>query len=129
MIKKEQYNSFFTTEAKEYELEYLGLVPLSEESDFGHLEQWLSEGKHGEMKYLNSNLHCRKDPRELLDGSTASAVFAMPYSEDKSVEVKYQPSIAKYARLKDYHKVLKQSGLKILKISEINLGIIMKVAF
>ena len=67
-------------------------------------EAWLSEGRHGEMGYLESDRARRRraDPREILPECEAIVVLATNYSP----ELPSSDSVAAYALGDDYHDVL-----------------------
>ncbi len=97
-------------------LVYLGLVRLEEEVRFASFEQWLADQKHGEMSYLENYQELRKNPQLLLPGGKSAVVFALPYKQSDKLQHSKQahPRIAQYARLRDYHKVLKVQGERVL---------------
>jgi epoxyqueuosine reductase len=94
-----------------------------------HFQQWLAEGQHGEMGYLQRNAHKRIDPEHVLPGSRSIVTLAVSYAEDENpasvITNKWSvisdtrtgdtqhatrsaaPGfIARYARYQDYHDVL-----------------------
>jgi epoxyqueuosine reductase len=98
------------------------------------LLEWLKEGCHGDMDYMERHKHLRGDPTSLLPGALRSICLAMPYlspSADRlepedAVRDAIDPAIADrlkteeerltkpseaivslYARGRDYHKVLR----------------------
>jgi epoxyqueuosine reductase len=91
-------------------------------------EQWLTEGRHGEMGYLARNAQKRVEPQRVLEGARSVVVLATSYGEvetsnfnsDKS-RAELQTSnfpkavgvIARYARYADYHEVMGER-LKVL---------------
>lgn len=76
--------------------------------------QWLSDGKHGEMRYLADHADVRCDPARLVEGAVSVIVVAdatlagpppaMPSAEDNGPTGR----VAKYAWGGDYHKILKK---------------------
>lgn len=105
-------------------LVYLGLVNLTKEEErFHFLQNWLSEKRHGEMKYMENYKEFREDPRRILPGAKQAIVVGFPYYQGdryQRLRETASPLIAQYARTRDYHKVLKQKGQKILdKILEL----------
>ena len=71
------------------------------------LEQWLREGRHGAMGYMENHFDMRLDPRVLVPG--AQSVISLLYNyfpEETQREDTYQ--IAKYAYGQDYHQVIKK---------------------
>ncbi|MBC8421660.1 tRNA epoxyqueuosine(34) reductase QueG [bacterium] len=77
---------------------------------FNHeLDSWLKEGKQGEMDWMNRNVNIRKDPRQLLEGANSVVCVADRYSILKEGPLKHvEGRIARYARGKDYHKIMKE---------------------
>ncbi|HAV63283.1 MAG TPA: tRNA epoxyqueuosine(34) reductase QueG [Verrucomicrobiales bacterium] len=84
---------------------------------------WLADGRHGEMGYLQRNAHKRVDPQEVLPGAKSIITLAVSYSRKGDIPVapslgqsagtgrqECRPAgvIARYARYSDYHDVLKQ---------------------
>lgn len=103
------------------------LLPLAEELGFDAVgvasldavddaqkavfDRWLSDGRNGEMAYLERNLPLRYDPRYgdsiLADAKTVVVVAASYFPEKRqSVDA---PQISKYAYGSDYHVVLRES--------------------
>jgi len=80
-----------------------------------HYRAWLHAGKHGTMEYLARNTELRSDPELLLPGAQSAIMVADLYhsrgheSEDVS-PARDAPvgKIARYARGRDYHKVMKK---------------------
>ncbi|MCB0838745.1 MAG: tRNA epoxyqueuosine(34) reductase QueG [Bacteroidetes bacterium] len=73
------------------------------------LEQWLREGKHGKMAYMENYFDKRVDPRLLVEG--AQSVISLIHNyfpETEDCQPKNAPKISTYAWGEDYHKVLKR---------------------
>lgn len=71
---------------------------------------WLAAGSHGDMDYLVENIEERLDVGVLLPGVRSVIVVADQYA-DAPVAAEHQPTdgtIAKYARAKDYHEVIRK---------------------
>jgi epoxyqueuosine reductase len=101
------------------------------------LQAWLEEGKHGEMAYLERNAPKRRDPQLVLRGARSILTLAVSYGgseecrgtgetelgqagiSESSSSVRRtdraSPAgvIARYARYRDYHKVIGER-LKLL---------------
>ena len=81
--------------------------PLSAER-VAQREAWLQEGFHGEMAYMERNEDKRRDPRLLVEGVRTIVSVAMNYNTltPEAAATDHIP-IARYARGRDYHDVMK----------------------
>ncbi len=74
------------------------------------LLEWLDQGWHGEMEYMARHGALRARPAELKPGTLRVISCRMDYLNDPAPEISVEPekaSIARYARGRDYHKVLR----------------------
>jgi epoxyqueuosine reductase len=74
------------------------------------LLEWLAQGWHGEMEYMARHGALRARPAELKPGTLRVISCRMNYLNDSPqgiVEEKEKANIARYARGRDYHKVLR----------------------
>lgn len=98
--------------ADKHGLLFYGVSNLNVTQDFIWYEQWLDDGRHAGMAYLERNLEVRANPALLLEGAKTAWVFGLPYylgDRWQRGDTKAPAQIAMYARLKDYHKVLRTS--------------------
>lgn len=89
------------------------------------LEQWLNEGRHGTMHWMENNFEKRIDPTLLVPGSKSvvSVLASYRYEEnEQDDQVNPGPKIAKYARGRDYHKTFKSRLKKLFKYTEKEAG-------
>jgi len=71
------------------------------------LREWLSDGCHGEMTYMENHFDMRTDPRKLVEGSKSIiSVLYNYYNPNQQPENTYR--ISKYAYGRDYHFVVKE---------------------
>ena len=99
--------------AKELGFDYIGISKaefLHEEAP--RLEQWLKEGKHGKMTYMENYFDKRLNPKLLVDGAKTVISFLLNYYPNE-VQHSSAPKISKYAYGNDYHEVIKNK-LKLL---------------
>ena len=61
------------------------------DDDAAFMEQWVAQGLHGNMAYLERNREKRYDPRELVPGTTAVVVCILRYDKCR----------------RDYHRTIK----------------------
>jgi epoxyqueuosine reductase len=80
-----------------------------------HLDDWLAEGNHGELFYLERNAEKRRDLQKVLPG--ARSVISLAINYFSGPEASGEPGalmpdaigvVARYARFNDYHSVLKR---------------------
>ena len=75
---------------------------------------------HGEMGYLAENNDKRTNPSTILEGAKCALVVGDLYaSRDESVDSPLKPGlgrIARYARGKDYHKLIKKRRSRLSSI-------------
>lgn len=72
-------------------------------------EQWIAEGKHGDMAWMARNIERRTDPRLVLPGARSVIVLAMNYYQGHAPHFSH-PSyrIARYAWNDDYHDLIEK---------------------
>jgi epoxyqueuosine reductase len=79
-----------------------------------HLDQWLANGFHGNMQYMENHRAMRLDPTLLVPGSKSVISLAFNYYPENKKENKNNPQIAKYAWGDDYHHVIKDKLFKLI---------------
>ena len=73
------------------------------------LEQWLSEGRHATMAWMERNFEKRVDPTKLVDGAqSVISVLHNYYQPTAHAEDDNIGKISRYAWGDDYHEVLKE---------------------
>ena len=83
------------------------------DDEAAHLDRWLNEGRHGEMKYMERGIDLRVDPSTLVEGAKSVIVVACNYYSDKR-QAPDAPIISKYAYGSDYHHVIKAKLHRLL---------------
>ena len=78
------------------------------EAEAPRLEQWLRQGKNGEMGYMADHFDMRLDPRKLVPGAKSVISLAYNYFTPQLQADPEAPQLSTYAYGRDYHKVLKQ---------------------
>lgn len=83
----------------------------------GDLRDWIGAGKHGSMGYMAEHAAVREDPSRVLEGARSAVLVADLYAtRDASVDELLEPGegrVARYARGKDYHDVLKKRLIRL----------------
>ncbi|MBK1882791.1 tRNA epoxyqueuosine(34) reductase QueG [Luteolibacter pohnpeiensis] len=96
-------------------------------SHAGLFQDWIAEGKHGEMTWMEKTPERRCDPREVLPGCKSIICLALNYYPGRSpfpdgAEGGYR--IARYAWNNDYHdliwKKLKEFDLRLQELGGVN---------
>jgi epoxyqueuosine reductase len=111
-FEKSQFIKFLASESG---FDFCGIAaarPLDE--DARKLENWLQQGKHGEMQYMEKHFELRVNPYKLLPGAKSVICFLMNYFPVADQE-KNIPRISKYAYGKDYHEVIRPKLQNILE--------------
>ena len=90
------------------------------------LKQWLAQGHHGKMDYMNRHVQLRQDPRLLVPGSQRAIVVRINYlPENPQFCVKDAPekaNISRYAVGKDHHKLIRKKLKKLAEKIEHHVG-------
>lgn len=125
MKKSAQYSQIIKSHAKRLGFNSCGIAEagfLEEEAP--RLEKWLTNGFHGEMRYMENHFDKRLDPRLLVDN--AKSVISLSYNYyPENIQSSDSYKVAKYAYGEDYHHVIKDKLYEILscirdEIGEIN---------
>jgi epoxyqueuosine reductase len=86
---------------------------VSLEEEHARLVEWLGEGRHGTMRWLEEGAEARRrlDGEAVLPGARSVVCVARRYRRDPSEEAEDPPlarRLARYARGQDYHNVLRK---------------------
>ena len=76
--------------------------------DASHLSEWLGNGYHAEMKYMENHFEKRINPKKLVEGSYSVISLLYNYFPKSQSSNQESPKIARYAYGRDYHKVLRK---------------------
>ena len=94
------------------------------------LQEWLAEGRHGHMEYMQRHADLRSDPQLLVPGTVRVICVTMNYLpqesdfelEWKRLEDPMNAVVSMYARGRDYHKVLRNRLQEFAKAIEEKIG-------
>lgn len=85
-------------------------------------QQWVAEGKHGDMAWMARNMEKRSDPRLVQEGARSVVVLALNYHQgDPKVTQEYR--IARYSLNLDYHDLI------TLKLKDLDQWLTLKGGF
>lgn len=121
----ENYSRFVKASAARLGFDYCGIAKAEQlDDDARRLEQWLLNGYHGGMSYMERYFDLRIDPRKLVPNAKSVITLMMNYypKEQQNADA---PKISKYAFGIDYHELIKDKLNEFLvtlrdEIGEIN---------
>jgi epoxyqueuosine reductase len=95
----------------------VGMAPLGPVGTWAAFERWLEQGRHGTMAWLERDAVLRRDTRTPHRGARSAIVVGLDYGGR-------QPggTIARYARGRDYHDVMKERLRQLLAWIEHEAG-------
>ncbi|MBL0128470.1 MAG: tRNA epoxyqueuosine(34) reductase QueG [Flavobacteriales bacterium] len=93
------------------------------------LEQWLRQGKHGEMGYMANHFDLRLDPRKLVPGAKSVISLAYNYFTGPKQQDPEAPKLSMYAYGRDYHKVVRNRLKPLISFIHENFGDVALRAF
>ncbi len=107
----EERTALVREEAKRLGFDAVGFARARKlEEEESRLEQWLKEGRHGTMQWMENHFEKRLDPRRLVPGARTVVSLMISYHQPELVRRQLDsnnPKISKYALGDDYHKVVK----------------------
>ena len=126
----EAFRTWLNTRAKELGFGEVRITDTDVSDAHPHLLEWLEEGRHGQMAYMERHKDLRADPSRLQAGTIRSICLTMPYlsephevgassveqilsCEEERLLQTDQAVVSLYARGRDYHKVIR-ARLQIL---------------
>jgi epoxyqueuosine reductase len=87
-----------------------------------HLENWLKNGRHGKLAYMENHFDKRLDPRLLVDDAKSVISLSFNYATDQKQLDPNAPKISKYAYGTDYHFVIKEKLKALLHFIQEEIG-------
>ena len=106
----------------------LGLQQPALEEDEAYLLNWLKEGRHGEMSYMQRHGTKRSRPSDLVPGTISVISLRMDYLAPSSkhpaqvLNNKELAYVSRYAMGRDYHKLMRQRLQKLATKIETQYG-------
>ena len=92
------------------------------EDEAPRLEQWLRQGHHGSMSYMERNFDKRLDPTKLVPGAKSVVSLLYNYFPKEFQSDTSAPKISKYAYGKDYHTVIKDKLFELMHLLQEEVG-------
>jgi len=90
----------------------VGVVSADVSFDESAYRAWLSAGRHGDMAYLARSVAERHAPGQLVEGARSIICLAVSYAPGESSAG--DAIVARYARRRDYHEVLKRRCRRLM---------------
>jgi len=117
------YTNVFEILARELGFTAIGFSKAEKmEKEALHLEKWLNQGYHGEMKYMENYFDLRIDPRKLVPGAKSVVSLIFNYYNPDIQEDPSAPKLSIYAYGRDYHKVIKKKLKKFVRLAQEEIG-------
>jgi len=124
MMNLQTNTTWIKSEAYKMGFDFVGIAKATElTEDAKRLENWLSQGHHGDMHYMEQHFDLRIDPRKLVPGAKSVITFLKNYYPVEQQNTGL-PKIAKYAWGEDYHEVIRNQLHELLAIYRNKLGAI-----
>ncbi len=98
-------------QALSYGLHRVGVASAAPlDDDHARFEQWLAEGRHGEMRWLAERRDARRDVghEAVLPGARSVLVCALSYHRGDEPSPMPGAEVARYARGRDYHNFFRK---------------------
>ena len=101
------------TWGKELGFDEIGISDTDLSAEENHLQQWLHDGRHGDMDYMARHGTKRARPHELVPGTVRVISVRMDYlpGDTQQIKVLKDPTkayISRYALGRDYHKLIRK---------------------
>lgn len=98
---------------KSFGFQHVGIADLALSQHRESYEEWLNNGYHGEMAYMENNKDLRFEPEKMVPGTLRVISVRMDYlpegaSFTKPLKNKSLAYISRYALGRDYHKLMRK---------------------
>ena len=112
MTEKQQLSLLIKQRAGELGFSACGIVKAEavNAATRKEFEEWIAQGAHGEMGYMERNFDKRMAPTLLVEGCRSIIVVAQNYYPATA-----SPNLSRYAQGKDYHRVVKDKLFLLLE--------------
>lgn len=98
--------AYIKQKSREIGFDDCGMAPAGAIPHFSErLGLWLSQGRHGGMRFMEENLDKRSDPRLLVPGAKSVVSVVLGYNPDHLQDGPFR--VARYAYGEDYHVRIK----------------------
>ena len=118
-------SAFIHATALELGFDSVGIAPVTPSEHAVFYQAWLDAGMHGTMSYLarEDAVRARLDARDAWPTVRSAVAVTLHYDTDSKTDYPGDVGIiARYARGRDYHKVIKSRLLQLLSRIEAHVG-------
>jgi len=122
MSNKIQHTRFVKETALSLGFDFCGIAKVQKlDDDAYRLEQWLNQGMHGSMNYMENHFELRVDPQKLVPGARSVITLMINYFPSER-QNENSPKISAYAYGKDYHEVIRNKLQSFLRSLHETIG-------
>lgn len=108
MDNRNKHTGIVKTLAREAGFDFCGIARAEKlDKDARRLENWLNQGMHGSMAYMENHFEMRTDPRLLVPRAKSVITLLLNYFPDQQQNPQ-APRVSKYAYGRDYHDVIRE---------------------
>lgn len=105
--------------AREIGFDLCGIAPVGDFAELKFLSEWIARGYAGEMVYMEKSAAVRADIRHFLPTARSVIVMGTVYNTEEGTRQKAEGrsdaiEVARYARGKDYHKVIEDRLFELI---------------
>ncbi|MET0634609.1 MAG: tRNA epoxyqueuosine(34) reductase QueG [Chitinophagaceae bacterium] len=120
--QRERNTRFIKKTASELGFEYCGIARAQRlDDDAARLENWLKQGMHGSMAYMENHFELRVDPSKLVPGARSVITVLKNYYPSRELPAEGL-KVSKYALGKDYHEVIRGQMNEFLRRIRAEIG-------
>jgi len=121
-VNKQKHTTLIKQIAASLGFDHCGIARAERlDEDARRLEEWLHNGMHGNMQYMENNFDLRVDPSRLVPGARSVITLLKNYFPNEQ-QGKDKPGISKYAYGKDYHELIRNRLKELLQLIKEQVG-------
>jgi len=127
-MEQSQLSNNIKSWGSELGFQQVGITTTSLEEDEAYLLNWLKQGRHGEMSYMQRHGTKRSRPGDLVPGTISVISVRMDYMSPSSkhpaqvLNNKELAYVSRYAMGRDYHKLMRRRIQKLATKIETQYG-------
>jgi epoxyqueuosine reductase len=111
----------FREEAAREGFSRVGIARAGPPPRFERFRDWIAEGRHAGMDYLERTADVRSSPENLLPGARSVVCLAAAYASKRG-EAADGSAVARYAAGDDYHGTLRKRAIRVAEAAASRLG-------